>query len=279
MTRSRLITRFALPSSGNILRVIHSVQGTQDVTLAAQDWWHSADGVVGDDFLLELKTKIEAAYAALVFTMQVQGVNAPAGSFADGRLYCAVDSGTFQFDFANSTIDPRWLGFPLGSTLKPTSSAASFRVERVHQAGWYPQQDSAVDLPYPLHDVEPSHTTGRYLDVVDYGEFEAVELVFDHVAGIFVRPGAAIAAAAAEYNLTPGDTQAAFSRWVVDTARTAQPWRHYPDLSSFAFSGPYLFPEGNPIWSDPLAGPSFREPDGAELWTLYVPGYQAPGDA
>ena len=281
MTTARILTRFQLTSTTNTLRIIHSVDGTKDLVLTADEYfYHSTDNDVTTqqlDICRHIEDLIAAACAAVSScTIGIYGVDETDATLADGRMRFRVDSGTIQFDFSNSTLDPRLLGFPEASTTKPAAGSADFDSELVHRRGWYPQTTPTRYMPYPFPSVLVDFSVGGWPQGVDEGEWESTEIEFVDIGAPLIRTKAAeIPAWATLYKLTQNDENCGFDRWATDTARAIERWRYYEDATSTTIAGTYFFGPYSPLWTDPLSAAVLAD-DQAEAYNVIINGRSVP---
>ena len=278
MASSRCLSSFELTAANNQLRISNGIAPTT-ITLTAGTYWHENDGSA-DDILKELKTRVEAAYAGTL-TVRIYGVLLDgAGAIADGRILYTHSTTDLEFLFADgaTTVDPRIFGFGANSALFEGLALDS---DYAHRYGWYPQREAYRDLATRqlLADTAMTSRPKPARHSVVWGEQPRMELAWDNVPSALVREAGAVHAdRAAEADLTGSDPNASLERFALDIATTERVWRFYPLATSTATYHPaaadgdgYTFPNGSPLWTDPLGRSSMTSPIG-ERWDAGLEG-------
>lgn len=277
MANARMLSSFVLTAgTDNVVRVTANGQA-EDLSIAAATYYTSDDGTAAD-FVDALATAFATHTQITTCTVDVVGVGVTSTTYAEGRLKIVCDlSFTIHMGHANTTIDPRIIGFEtaIGGI---SSTGVTLYSDHVHRYGWYPQIDAEYCAPAGKVRSVVSHTRGRYAEGVVYEEYEALDgLEFSHIHDPLVRIDGTADASATDLLLTQGDINASWERFARDCATDLdREVRLYKDITDAAtYLGSYQFPENSALWQDPLARSEMVQRAGG-LWRVVSDWWETP---
>ena len=280
MASCRLISSFTITASSNDDLVV-TLNAVDETLTMAPGTYYMDDNGGGSDGVAAIVTMLNTHAQPGTFVAGIIGVTETDVGKADGRIAYGNDTNDFSFKFSAgaSNIDPRIFGYNANETTV-TSATQLLSSTEIHRYGWYPQRE--IEMLSIRNRVRShiSHTTGRNPDGVIWEEYNIAECEVAFVRGPLVRVAAtndSTAVTSSGLNLTVGDTNAAFERFVADLASdVSQDYRIYIDETDTAtYEGPYQFEEDSPIWRDPLAQSTLIQRAG-ELWKITLIGMDVP---
>lgn len=283
----RFLSRFALSGTTNKLRIDYSGEGSPvDLEFAEEDYFWSLDNETGAgklDFAKELKDLLDDGTSPATWTVEIVGVNHTDASEALGAIRLSVSTGTFTYDWedsTNTTIDPRIFGY--GESPSNPSAAAAIVSPYGHRYGWLPNaptyDNSAARREMVL---SQSTTTGGYIDTVHWTTIDRVVWKVEFVLAARVSLDCAFdPARAAAAGMAQGDPNSPWERFYLDAVIDKRDIRHYRDISTYStpatdFDGPYKLTVPQGMQHSSL-GTAFRPmPGTADLYNVDVPCIEA----
>jgi len=282
MANSRLLTSFTLDDDNNDLR-FEANSTEQTVTVATGTYYHSDDDSASD-FIDVLETALETHAQVTTALVEIIDVGLVDATRAPGRLKFTITTTTnaqFVFSHAESTIDPRLLGFPDDGTDSSnylvSSGTAVGRSSWVHRYGWYPQIDADLHVTDRRLRNSVEMSSGGYISGLPWGTDQLVALAFPSRRPALVRQDAVIGANATDVLTTALDLNIAFESWCNDlVADPDKKWRFYEDSTDTTAPGiEYRFGPGSNLWLRPLSGSTAIAHKAGELWQVGIDGQEA----